>query len=689
MPTSLDGKARPDTVTNRALDHLRGKPNPFENLVRPQRPDDRFADLHVSELLRKPRELLLRLIDAYRLQEYRRASDLRDTRVVTIVGARGAGKTHMLESLAHREDDKTQLLIRPAYYEPRVPFEEYLLGQLVSTLMAADRPFEAVAAQLTRRLLRQALHELQPTDRLFACIPARRRRLRLLWGGGESLSRRFDRLADALDEAPGGNDLPGLVRRHGFESRPLLELIEAHLERHEDCRELSSAVRRQLYQAMARATLLQDGEALAGFLEAECQPTAARPLFRIEVVRQRLHVLIEACALVQLPLVFAFDNLEGFLAPQGRFDRDLAIALMDNLAQAVDSLRGLLFLVFAESALFREVNANTNQFALDRLHQGVPLTGEGPVDMIELKPPDFEELRQLIAQRVRRLLKDFPQAGELPVEFPYGREALQDIAQRQSLELRNKLLRLRDEYSRVVYGRGSEEPPIKREPDWPALLERAWNEQLTAAAAKLQGSLVSRLQELHVGLGRLLLQAGEITVDGWRLTEVQPSVSVGEHPSYGIVTLLTWRSQEEAGEGRPAQVRLGVGLLLAGGPGMSRDLAAKFDLFKQTALAADGLVVLWPRAVEDDDLAAALPEATRKVWQSATARRRRQAVLRQLPTEDLRKMLAFPEWTESAAALAEATPPEEAVRTFLHQQCQSIFHLVLPNVSQGVAVHAD
>jgi hypothetical protein len=343
MPTSLDGNGRSDAVTQRALGILRGRSNPFENLVRPQRPDDRFADLHVPALLRQPRELLLRLIDAYRLDEYRRASDLRDTRVVTVLGARGAGKTHMVEALAHREDGKAQLLIRPAYYEPGVPFEEYLLGQLVSAQMAADRPFEAVAAQLTRRLLRQALRNLQPTDRLFAFAPARGRRLRLLWGGGESVSRRFDRLADTLGEPASDTDLPRLVRQHGFSPESLLELVEVHLERHEDGQKLSGAVRRQLYRAMARSALLHDADALAGFLETDYTPSAAQPVFRVEVVRQRLHALVEACALVQLPVVFVFDNLEGFLAPQGRFDRQVSAALMDNLAQAVDSLRGLLF----------------------------------------------------------------------------------------------------------------------------------------------------------------------------------------------------------------------------------------------------------------------------------------------------------------------------------------------------------
>src|SRR5581483_3273518 len=121
-----------------ALDVLRGQPNPFEALVRPQRPDDRFADLHVAALLRGPRALLLRVVDRYRLAEYRAARDLPETRVVTVLGPRGAGKTHTLEALGQRDDGLTQLLVRPSFLETGVPFEEYLLGQLLNALLEDD-----------------------------------------------------------------------------------------------------------------------------------------------------------------------------------------------------------------------------------------------------------------------------------------------------------------------------------------------------------------------------------------------------------------------------------------------------------------------------------------------------------------------------------------------------------------------
>src|SRR5260370_28775163 len=85
-----------------ALDILRGMENPFESLARPQRLDDRFLDLHVPELLARERGQLMQIIDRYRVHEYATASDLPPTRVVTVLADRGAGKTHLLQSLAYR-----------------------------------------------------------------------------------------------------------------------------------------------------------------------------------------------------------------------------------------------------------------------------------------------------------------------------------------------------------------------------------------------------------------------------------------------------------------------------------------------------------------------------------------------------------------------------------------------------------
>jgi hypothetical protein len=682
----------PADAAARALDLLRGRPNPFEGLVRPQRPDDRFADLHHAALLRQPRELLFRVIDAYRLSEYRGASDLPDTRVVTVLGARGAGKTHMLEALAHREG-KAQLLVRPAYYETQVSFDSYLLAHLVNALLSDDpaggRPFLDIAAHLTRRLLRLTLRSMEPTDRLFAGAPDGQLSWRTLWGGGEALAGRLERLAADLGDRAGTRPLPELVRRHGFAPERLLRLVEAHIHCHEVGDEVLTVTRRQLYLAMARTALLGDGDALSRFLEADYTPPSGRPFFRGDVVKQRLHVLTEACALVQLPIIFAYDNLEGFVAPQGKFDVETARAFTDSLAQAVDTTRGLLFVIFAETVLFRQLQSHTQQFALDRLRLGVPVHGEGPIDLIELHPPGLDDLKPLIADRVGRLLREFPEREQLPADFPFSAAFLDGLAAKQEMGLRNRLLALREEYSRTVYGRGpatvTEVPPPVPAPDWSLSLGQRWADCLAAAACKLRDGSANQLQALHAGLGRLLQQCAPLSLEGWQLAEVRAVVQVGESERYGWVSLLTWKSVSTAGTGGPAPLRMGVGLLLGRGPGMANDLKTKFALFHDKTLQADALVVLWPRI--EDDLVAALPSQTQQVWQ--TNARRHRAVLRSISDGDLNKMLAFPEWFDAVQGEADPSVPAEVLRAFVREQVRSLVPLLLPPVPERSATHAD
>src|SRR5581483_12443454 len=98
---------------------------------------------------------------------------------------------------------------------------------------------------------------------------------------------------------------------------------------------------------------------------------------------------------------------------------------------------------------------------------------------------------------------------------------------------------------------------------------------------------------------RLLQQlSATSSSEGWHVGEVQPVVSIGSHPGYGVVSLVEWRPVTGANgsvDSVPGAQRIGIGLLLAGGTGMPRDLQTKFELFEESGAAADGLVVLWPR----------------------------------------------------------------------------------------------
>src|SRR5579885_188519 len=129
------------STSTKALDHLKGKDNPFELLARPQLRDDNFRAQHVQELLRRDRQVLLNIIDWYRVQEYAGQDLLRRTRVVTVRGPRGSGKTHLLQSLIYRDDGKSQILIRPSHYATDPDFSEYLLAQLKNALIEPDEVY--------------------------------------------------------------------------------------------------------------------------------------------------------------------------------------------------------------------------------------------------------------------------------------------------------------------------------------------------------------------------------------------------------------------------------------------------------------------------------------------------------------------------------------------------------------------
>src|SRR2546421_6137626 len=156
MSISLDATGPGPDLAAQARDWLRERPDPFDSLVRSQRPDEHFLDHHEPSVHQAEFQKLAAAVDAYRpqgyrLKPYRPGSGLADSRVVTVVGPRGAGKAHLLEALAHR-DDPPRLLIRPTFFEPHVHFEEALAGHLIGALRAGGShpgppPFRQVAAR--------------------------------------------------------------------------------------------------------------------------------------------------------------------------------------------------------------------------------------------------------------------------------------------------------------------------------------------------------------------------------------------------------------------------------------------------------------------------------------------------------------------------------------------------------------
>src|SRR2546430_2749462 len=145
------------TLPERALDVLRRSGNPFRNYFARNPDDEVCARYHVPELFATEREQLLGVVDLYRYDPTTHSE------VVPVLGNKGAGKTHLLHSIKHGSG-AWQLLVTPGVYQKDSEFLEYLLFQVIDTLLGGGkqkgvRPLEYIGEELVRRLLTKALGE--------------------------------------------------------------------------------------------------------------------------------------------------------------------------------------------------------------------------------------------------------------------------------------------------------------------------------------------------------------------------------------------------------------------------------------------------------------------------------------------------------------------------------------------------
>jgi len=172
----------PNAFEEQACRFLRGEENPFDAFVVPDKPAHEFSDCHVSEVHGSQFEQICRAIDKYRCPDYRTRRQLHESRVLVVRGVRGSGKTHLLHVLRQRDTPAPEIWVCPRHYDPAFPFAEYLLTELVRTLLSAE-DIEAPARlrwsarQLACRLLEEAIASLSPLEWLQWSQPPHGRRL--------------------------------------------------------------------------------------------------------------------------------------------------------------------------------------------------------------------------------------------------------------------------------------------------------------------------------------------------------------------------------------------------------------------------------------------------------------------------------------------------------------------------------
>src|SRR5215831_13692710 len=192
MPTAL--AERP--LADRAFDVLRRSGNPFRNYFARNPDDEVCARYHVPELFATERDQLLGVVDLYRYDPTMHSE------VMPVLGNKGAGKTHLLHSIKHGNEGAWQLLVTPGTYQKDTEFLEYLLFQVIDTLLGGGkqkgaRPLEFVGEELGRRLLHAALAGLSKEQQLdLFPVPTLARWARRLGLGSSQAQERTQWLLD-------------------------------------------------------------------------------------------------------------------------------------------------------------------------------------------------------------------------------------------------------------------------------------------------------------------------------------------------------------------------------------------------------------------------------------------------------------------------------------------------------------
>lgn len=700
------------SLTDRALDVLRQAGNPFRNYFARNPDDEVCARFHVAELFARERSQLLGVVDLYR------AAPATHSEMVPILGNKGAGKTHLLHSIKHGSESAWQLLVTPGTFHKDTDFLEYLLFQVIDTLLSGGkqqgrRPLEAIGEELGRRLLMQALGTASREEQmeLFPApgLPRWTRRLGL---GGTQAQERAQWLADQLARGEAG-PLRRLCTEGGLDGDQAADLVWRFLDRTE-AHGTAGLMRRHIHHGLARAALLGDESELANFLtygfaelDFKVQPS------RQDLVLALFRVLLEVFQSLRIPVVVAFDQLEDLLLARRSDDgHRIAESFFAGIVQVMHQLDGLCFLVFAERGLWNRFVPSLDGYIQDRLNNPVHVPGHGTIKALRLEAPPADLVRRVVEMRLRSALETLPEAAELPVLFPFTEEQVVQVA-RTEPTLRDMLQQYRHLFDHLVFGEvqktayETDIPPaipvatligrvdalpedvrvksvvvvetpaetaapapsatsVAERPILPNLTE-TWEQALSAAHERLlsEGALTGATRELQLGLGAFLQSCFEhgVKVGPWRLQHVVPEWTFGEHPTYGVISIAHWVCRD----GQPWKV--GVGLFMGRGAGKPRDLEIKLSTLELTPTVIDHLILLRP----DDDVG--LTGKSKAVWQDSE-RRGRQTRLEPVSLANFAALYALPRWL---TALGEALPPGSPLPNLadlLQERCEKLLEQV-------------
>jgi hypothetical protein len=444
------------TLTDRHREILKRAGNPFRNYFARNPDDDVCARFHVPELFAAERDLLHAIIDLYRYDP------LTHSEVVPVLGNKGAGKTHLLHSIKHGGGGQWQLLVTPGVYQKDSEFLEYLLFQIIDTLLGGGRqkgvrPMEFVGDQLVRRVLGMALRELMPAETVELFPPPGLGRWARRLGLGTSQAReRAEWLAENLSGFSNFARLPTptahALRDSGLTPQKAFDLLSAYVQKTE-AHNTAGVMRRHIIQGFAKSALLGDESDLANFLtygfaelEFHVRPT------RQDLVLALFKVLTEVFRALKIPVVVAFDQLEDLLLARRSDDSHrTAESFFAGIVQVMHQIDGLCFLVFAERGLWNRFVPSLDGYIQDRLNNPVHVPKLGTVKAIRLEAPSADLFRRVAEARLRPCIDELPEGEAIADIFPFADEQVSRIA-RTEPTLRDMLQQCRHLFDHLVYG---------------------------------------------------------------------------------------------------------------------------------------------------------------------------------------------------------------------------------------------
>lgn len=454
--------------TGHARDVLKRAGNPFRNYFARNPDDEVCARYHVPELFAAERDLLHAVIDLYRYDPQTHSE------VVPVLGNKGAGKTHLLHSIKHGIGGPWQLLVTPGVYQRDTDFLEYLLFQIVDTLLGGGkqkglRPLDHIGDLIVRKTLGAALKDLSAEDKIDLFPPPGIGRFaRRLGLGTTQATERAEWLAENLAGHATFARMPlplgQALADAGLAPNRAYDLIVNHAMKTEP-RNTAGMMRRHLLQGFARAALLRDEAELAtfltyGFAELDFQ---VRPT-RQDLVLALFKVVMELFRSLKVPVIVAFDQLEDLLLARRSDDaHKIAEAFFAGIVQVMHQIDGLCFLIFAERGLWNRFVPSLDGYIQDRLNNPVHVPKLGTVKAIRLDAPAPALVKRVVEARLRPVIDELPDAETLGDTYPFNEAQIERIA-RTEPTLRDMLQQYRHLFDHLVYGPEDESSARRPEP---------------------------------------------------------------------------------------------------------------------------------------------------------------------------------------------------------------------------------